>query len=139
MSGVLLDTHILIWTLFDRPDLSRYAQELIDAADDVFVSVVSIYEIDFKRSRGGVRAADTYLNRMPANLPAYIPTIGFHLLDIDAEMAWQAARLPIEHGDPWDRILVAQALLRDIPLISADRRLRQATNASPLTRSILAF
>ena len=53
MSGVLLDTHVLIWSLFDRPELTSSARRHIDPARPIYVSVVSIYEIDFKRARAG--------------------------------------------------------------------------------------
>lgn len=139
MSGVLLDTHVLIWSLFDRPELTSSARRHIDPARPIYVSVVSIYEIDFKRARAGARSADGFLRAMPRDLPAALPGLGLTLVPLDARTARAAAILPIDHGDPWDRILVAQALALDAPLLSADTRLRAATEAHPDTAGVVVF
>jgi PIN domain nuclease of toxin-antitoxin system len=139
VSAVLLDTHALIWSLFDRPELTASARGWIEDASSVYVSVVSIYEIDFKRRRGGLRAKDSFLHRMPHNMPATLPSLGFKLADVSAEVAWRAARLPFDHPDPWDRILVAQAMALDASLISNDKPLRAAVDSQPFTSGVIAF
>ena len=139
MSGVLLDTHVLIWSLFDRPELTPSARRRIDPDRPIYVSVVSIYEIDFKRARAGARSADSFLRAMPRDLPAVLPGLGLTLVPLDARMARAAATLPIDHGDPWDRILVAQAFALDVPLLSADTRLRIAADAHADTAGVVVF
>lgn len=137
---VLLDTQVLIWALFKDKRLSSVAAELIDIADEVFVSVVSIYEIDFKRHRPQrLKASDGLLQRMPRNMPSNLPRLGYTVIPVDAEAAWRAASLPFSHGDPWDRILVAQALILDVALVSADQTLRKHVDGHQLTRGLIEF
>jgi PIN domain nuclease of toxin-antitoxin system len=136
---VLLDTHTLIWVLFKRPEMSASAWDWINDADDVYVSVVSIYEIDYKRLRGGTRANDSFLMRMPANMPKSLPSLGFKLIDISADTAWRAATLPIEHSDPWDRMLVSQAIGLNAVLVSADRPLKAAVDRQQATSGVVVF
>lgn len=140
MNAVLLDTQVLVWSLFKDPRLSDKALRWIDECEQVFVSVASIYEIDFKRrDPGRLRARDALLQRMPANMPANLPRLGFTLVPVDAEVAWQAARLPIDHGDPWDRILLAQAIELDVPLVSADQALLRSAEAHQKTAGVIVF
>ncbi len=140
MSSVLIDTQILVWSLFKDRRLSALAEDLVDTSDRVFVSVASIYEIDFKRrDRRRLRAQDALLLRMPDDMPANLPKLGFTILPIDAELAWRAARLPIAHGDPWDRFLLCQSLILGVPLVSADQALRDKADAHPKTRGIVVF
>ncbi len=121
-----------MWWLFDSPLLSKTARQLIDESDHACVSAVSIYEIDFKRRDERGRGRNDFLLRMPADMPRVLPTLGLQLLDVTPQVAWRAARLPIEHSDPWDRFLVAQALELNIPLISADRVLLAQAGDTPV-------
>lgn len=140
--SVLLDTHALIWWLFDDPRLSAIARRWIAESDAVYVSAASIYEIDAKRRRIEQQAARSRprkptvggdpLLRMPANMPGSLPMFGMQLLDITPEVAWRAARLPFDHSDPWDRILVAQARALEVPLISCDRHLLEQARDTPI-------
>lgn len=139
MSGVLLDTHVLIWSLFDHPNLTTSARTWIDPSQPIYVSAVTLYEIDNKRRCGGSRASDALLHRMPTNMPAALPQLGFTLLPMAPDIAWRAANLPIDARDPWDRILVAQALALDVPLISADAPLRVSTERHQKTADVIAF
>lgn len=124
--NVLLDTNALIWWLLEPQLLSTIAYRAIEQADDVFVSAVSIYEIDYKREklRSSGHPEDSILFRMPRNMPGSLPQLDLKLLDITADAAWRAARLPMIHKDPWDRLLVAQANILDAPLVSIDEDLR---------------
>lgn len=112
---LLLDSHALWWTIRGFPRLSARARALIlDDDNDVFYSPVSLYEIVFKASRG----------RMPAaamHLPEAVRSPGFREVALTSPHLVHAARLDWEHGDPWDRILLAQARLEAMDLISADR------------------
>ena len=111
---LLLDSHVLWWAIRGLPRLSDKAQtRILDDENDVFYSPASLYEIVFKASRG----------RMPlaaVHLPEAVRFSGFHELALTSLHLVQAARLDWDHGDPWDRILLAQARLEDMDLISAD-------------------
>lgn len=117
MSRLLVDTHALLWWLSDDPGLSATAREAVaDPANDVFVSTASIWEIAIKRALGKLSAPD--------DLPAHIEAEGFGWLPVNAEHAWHVQELPPHHRDPFDRLLVAQSLVEQMPIISADLRLR---------------
>ncbi len=124
--NVLLDTNALLWSLLKPDRLSALARRVIEEAGTVHVSAASIYEIDFKREKlkaGGVRREDSFLTRMPNDMARSLPALGFAMLDISAEVAPRAARLPLHHRDPWDRLIVAQAMSLDVPLVSVDAAL----------------
>jgi PIN domain nuclease of toxin-antitoxin system len=112
---LLLDTHALLWWLADDDQLGSQARELIeDPGNDVLVSVVSLWEIVVKVRVGKLEAdigevADT------------IPREGFALLDISMAHLLALARLPMHHRDPFDHLLMAQAIEEDATFISADR------------------
>ena len=99
MSRILLDTHLLLWAVAEPRKLPPGARRRIEAAD-VFVSAVSILEVSIKAALGKL-AAD------PAELLAEIEPAGFTLLPITGEHAAAVARLPAEHTDPFNRMLVA--------------------------------
>ena len=125
MRPVLLDTHALVWAMKLPELLSDRARNRIERAETVYVSAASIYEIDSKRRYANqARSRSRGLSRMPANMPGTLPLLGYTLLDITADIAWRAANFPMDHGDPWDRILIAQAKLLQIPLVSCDETLR---------------
>ncbi|ATQ42127.1 type II toxin-antitoxin system VapC family toxin [Caulobacter mirabilis] len=140
--SVLLDTHVLLWWQLDSPRLSETARRWIAEADVVYVSAASIYEIDDKRRQIRAKQAQGRTGRqpdqqvvllaMPDDLLVALPTFGLRILEITAEAAWLAARLPFDHPDPWDRILVAQAKLLACPLITADRRLHDQAKDTPI-------
>jgi PIN domain nuclease of toxin-antitoxin system len=123
--AVLLDTQALVWWLFDDDRLSEDARDLIAGQDVVHVSAVSLYEIEYKRRKNQGSGADSLLLRMPKNLPGVLPGLGLNLVDITPRVMWDAARLPMHHRDPWDRVLVAQSRDMMVGLVSADKMLRQ--------------
>ena len=113
---LLIDTHVLIWWLTEPSWLSSHSQNLLNADSvEVLVSVVSAYEIEFKRS------ADPLLQRMPEDLVGAVFAEGFDWLDIAPEDAVTAGRLPRHHRDPWDRLLIAQGARRGIPIMTRDQ------------------
>jgi PIN domain nuclease of toxin-antitoxin system len=113
VSGLLVDTHALLWWLTDDAALSPAARDAIaDPVNEPFVSSASIWEIAIKRSLGKLTAPD--------DLPDRIADEGFPWLPISANHAWQVRELPLHHRDPFDRILVAQALIERLPIITAD-------------------
>jgi PIN domain nuclease of toxin-antitoxin system len=132
MSRVLIDTHVLIWSLLASRRLSARALRRIEAADVVLVSAASFYEIEFKRRVDRARSRKDDLAALPATLLDHVQGLGLAVLPISPEQAVMAANLPIAHGDPWDRILLAQARDLDVPLISADAVLRRHAGDVPV-------
>ena len=109
---ILLDTHLFIWAVSAPSKLSAAARKQIDAGD-VFVSAASIWEIAIKSGIGKI-AAD------PVVLLEGIEPAGFSLLNITGEHAAKVAQLPPVHRDPFDRLLVAQALTEPMVLLTND-------------------
>lgn len=114
MSGLLLDTHTLVWWSLDSPRLSLAARAAImGVAPDVWVSAASVYEGDLKVRRGRIVGVDRSI--------AEIATAeGFGLLAIDADDAATAAAFDHAHGDPFDRLIAAQALARGMRVVTKD-------------------
>jgi PIN domain nuclease of toxin-antitoxin system len=111
---LLLDTHVMLWWLAD--DLDRIGVSAADAirhADEVFVSVASVWEVEIKRASGKLIADD--------DLPHALRTSSFDVLDIRIDHATVAARLPKHHNDPFDRVLIAQAQVEELTLVTADK------------------
>lgn len=103
---ILLDTHTFLWAIINDPKLSaRVIQEIVNPANEVFVSVASSWEIAIKYSLGKLplpQPPDPYL-------AAQRSLAGFELLVVDEPEVCQVDRLPAIHRDPFDRLLVAQA------------------------------
>lgn len=120
---VLLDTHVLLWFLQDDSKLSPVArQNLRLYSTHAFVSVVSVWEIAAKSSLGKLRLYAP-LAKM---LDEEIPENGFELLPVERDHLLQVQNLPFPangHSDPFDRMLVAQALAEDFEILSADAKL----------------
>lgn len=117
---LLLDTSVFLWWITDSDRLSRRARELIaDGANDVWFSVVSGWEIVIKAA----------LKRIgfPGNADSFIPeqlaVNSFEILPIHLRHVLRIARLPAIHQDPFDRMLIAQALEEKLTILSADRQL----------------
>ena len=113
---VLLDTHLLLWALSAPARLPAPARRLIQDAD-VYVSAASIWEISVKASLGKLRAD-------PNEVLAALEPAGFLSLPIAGEHAARVASLPPVHRDPFDRLLIAQALVEPMRLISTDGALQ---------------
>jgi PIN domain nuclease of toxin-antitoxin system len=113
---LLLDTHVFLWALAGSRELKAPARRLIESADEVHVSAASIWEIAIK-SRLGKIDAD------PAEVVEAIEPAGFVELPVRATHAKGVATLPAHHSDPFDRILIAQALAEPLRLVTADHLL----------------
>ncbi|MHC5727571.1 MAG: type II toxin-antitoxin system VapC family toxin [Nostoc sp.] len=110
---LLLDTCALIWSLEDNPCLLPEAREQIsDSSNKVFVSAISVWEIEIKRKKGQLKT--------PENLLQAIIDTQFSFLSITEHHAVKAASLPEHHKDPFDRILIAQAILEKMVIITSD-------------------
>lgn len=110
---ILLDTHIYLWWLQDHPKLSALAREKIISATEVYVSSASIWEASIKIGIGKLEADIDVL-------AAQIAENSFLELAVSARHAAQLVRLPEIHRDPFDRILVAQAICEPLRLLTAD-------------------
>lgn len=107
VSGLLLDTHILLWWLADDPKLPLWMRPHLAAPETpCYVSAASLWEIGIKRQLGKLDAPDS--------LMAIIAEEGFRRLNITFEHAEAAASLPLHHRDPFDRMLVAQAVIESL-------------------------
>jgi PIN domain nuclease of toxin-antitoxin system len=114
---LLLDTHAFLWWVAASKELSRKARTAIASArSQCFVSVASGWEIAIKASLGKLRI-DGALDRF---LPEQLAANGFQALPIDLRHAARVATLPFHHRDPFDRLLVAQALEGELAMVTAD-------------------
>ncbi|MBI5278937.1 MAG: type II toxin-antitoxin system VapC family toxin [Burkholderiales bacterium] len=115
---LLLDTHVFLWAVAGSSQLKPATRRLIEAADEVHVSAASIWEVAIKARLGKIQAD-------PDDLAQAITASGFLELPIKASHAAGVARLPPHHHDPFDRLLVAQALAEPLRLLTADETLAQ--------------
>ena len=114
---LLLDTHVFLWWVGASPRLSRRAKTAIaNTRNQCFVSVASAWEIAIKVSLGKLRI-DAALDRF---LPEQLGANGFEPLAIDMKHTARVARLPFHHRDPFDRLLVAQAIEEELAVVTAD-------------------
>lgn len=119
---VLLDTCTLIWATLSPSSLSREARETIaDEGNTILVSAVSAWEIAVKVRLGKVPGAE----KLERGYLDVVEDAGYTLLAIDTESALRAGRLVADHKDPFDRMIAAQALGLDIPVLSPDSLLDQ--------------
>jgi PIN domain nuclease of toxin-antitoxin system len=114
---LLLDTHVALWAITDSPSLQQKTRELIESARvDVWVSVASIWEVAIKHSLG---RGDMPISGKQAL--HYFGVSGYRILSIEPEHAAAVEDLPMYHADPFDRLIVAQALMEPMRLITHDR------------------
>jgi PIN domain nuclease of toxin-antitoxin system len=117
--NLLLDTHVALWAITDSPKLSRKARELIESPKAiVWISVASVWEISIKHALG---RGDMPVSGQDAM--RYFRESGYRFLAIEAEHAVVVEELPAHHQDPFDRLLVAQALVEPMRLMTHDAML----------------
>jgi PIN domain nuclease of toxin-antitoxin system len=125
--NVLLDTHTLLWYYLDDPQLSRVAQSTIeDPVNRVFVRPASHWEIAIKLSTGKY----TLHVPFPTFVQEAIYDNCFTLLPIEPRHSAELVAMTYHHRDPFDRMIVAQAIVEDMPIISVD----SALDAYPIRR-----
>jgi PIN domain nuclease of toxin-antitoxin system len=116
---VLLDTHTLIWWMVDPSRLSKAAAAtLADTNNRILVSAVVAWELAIKINAGKIQPTSLLLG-----LDGAFAAQTFAELPISFEHAVKAGLLPLHHRDPFDRLLVSQALVLGLPIVSADRTL----------------
>ncbi len=116
--NLLLDTHALLWWLDDNPTLSEKARAAISEGRNlVFISAVVIWEIRIKQALGKLE--------IPSNFRAVLDVQPLRALDITAEHAHAIGDLPAYHRDPFDRMLVAQAKVENLSLVTRDTHLKK--------------
>ena len=113
---LLLDTHALLWLMDDDPRLNRRARTLIDSAAEVHISSASIWEIAIKARLGKIEED-------PEEIVERMEEAGLRELPISARHAAASGKLPLLHRDPFDRLLVAQAITEPMRLLTADAQL----------------
>ncbi|WP_420238617.1 type II toxin-antitoxin system VapC family toxin [Telmatobacter bradus] len=113
---LLLDTHILLWLLKDSPRLGQDARHWIMQADEIYVSTASIWEIAIKAGLGKLQADATKVANQ-------LQSLGFQELPVRNNHA--AAVQNLHHRDPFDPLLIAQAISEPMRLLTADARLAQ--------------
>lgn len=122
----LLDTHTLIWGIGKSTALSNKVRELFD--DDknkFFVSAVSLWEIAIKHHSGKLQLK----NFLITEIPDYCERLGFELIALEPKIALQSAQLPKrDNCDPFDRMLIFQAIARNWTFVSKDRSIKQYAN-----------
>jgi PIN domain nuclease of toxin-antitoxin system len=115
---LLLDTPALLWFALGDPRTSEAARNAVDSRDnDVLVGAVSAWEVTAKVRIGKLPEADRFAEEFPAR----IRSLGFQELAVTVEHGQRAGLLPGSHKDPFDRMLIAQALTEDIPIVSNEK------------------
>jgi PIN domain nuclease of toxin-antitoxin system len=114
--NLLLDTHVALWAITDSPKLPKKARELIESPKTaVWISTASVWEIAIKHALG---RGDMPVSSQDA--VRYFRESGYRLLAVEAEHAMAVEELPVHHQDPFDRILVGQALVEPMRLMTHD-------------------
>ena len=115
---ILLDTHIFYWLFYDQRKLPSAARTILDDADAVFVSAVSLWEIAIKVRVGKLKAdIPELLGSLEAANLLELPVLARHTPIVSV--------LPLHHADPFDRLLIAQAMSEPLHLITTDPLLKQ--------------
>jgi PIN domain nuclease of toxin-antitoxin system len=110
--SVLLDTHFILWMRMAPHQLTQGERNVVDGASAVYLSAVSLWEIAILLGGGRIPNGTDQLLEVPG---------GFNLLPIELDHCRAVAKLPRYHGDPFDRMLVAQAQSEHVPLLTRDR------------------
>lgn len=113
MSQLLLDTHAAMWFCIEANDLGRRADSAIRGANVVKFSAITPWELSVKRSSGKLR--------FDVDLVGSLIAAGFEELPISARHGERAGSLPLHHRDPFDRMLIAQAQMERLTIVTADR------------------
>ena len=119
---ILLDTHAFLWWNMDAPQLSQKAKEMIASSKtEIYISAASTWEIAIKCQKGKLILPEPPEKYVISRISYY----GFDILPIHISHTVKTYSLPLIHADPFDRILIAQCMLENMDMISADEYIRQ--------------
>lgn len=114
---VLIDTHIFLWFINDDPKLSATTKALLQSEANVMVSIASLWEIAIKISLGKLRLPES----IEVLFPEQLRVNNIALLPIDVQHLKMMTTLPFHHRDPFDRLIIAQAIVEEAGLVSMDQ------------------
>ncbi|HEV2135066.1 MAG TPA: type II toxin-antitoxin system VapC family toxin [Terracidiphilus sp.] len=118
---ILIDTHYVLWAAINSKRMEPWARKLIaDLDNEILVSAASVYEISLKVRLGKLPEAVEFESDLIANIES---RLGYALLPLEPESMMRAARFEQPHADPFDRMIAAQAIQNNLPLLSTDPRL----------------
>jgi PIN domain nuclease of toxin-antitoxin system len=116
MKKYLLDTHILLWAIYDLKKLSPKTFEILeDKSNKIYISLASIWEIFIKTKKGTLKLNTDILEE--------IKILGIEILPIKIEHICLTDTLPLIHNDPFDRLLISQSIYENLNLITSDKKL----------------
>ena len=118
---ILIDTHYVLWAAIDSARMKPWAKELLaNLHNDILVSAASLYEISLKVRRGKLPEAVEFESDLIDNIEN---RLGYMLLPLEPESMMRAARFENAHADPFDRMIAAQAIQNNLPILSTDPKL----------------
>ncbi len=114
----LLDTGIWIWSISTTEEINQAGREILrNGGEEVYLSAVTSWEVSIKMQLGKLRLPD-----FPAQcVPAFAARQGLQLLSITHDHAFKVFDLPLRHRDPFDRLIIAQAIAEDMTILTSDR------------------
>jgi PIN domain nuclease of toxin-antitoxin system len=114
----LLDTGIWIWSISATERINETAQEILrNGSEEIYLSAVTSWEVSIKMQLGKLRLPD-----FPAQcVPAFAAKQGLRLLSVTHDHAFKVFDLPLHHRDPFDRLIISQAIVEDLVVLTADR------------------
>jgi PIN domain nuclease of toxin-antitoxin system len=115
---LLIDTHTFLWFIHDDPNLSDRAASLLESDADLLLSTASLWEIAIKVNLQKLTLPDTY----EIFIPHQIQINSIEILPIEMEHLAVAVKLPLHHRDPFDRLLISQAIAEQIAIASIDQK-----------------
>jgi PIN domain nuclease of toxin-antitoxin system len=117
----LLDTHVFLWFVFgDRRLENKYRQIIKNRNNEIFISLASFWEIAIKNGQGNLSLKAPFLDFIDAN----VIQEGIKIFPIDLHHLDQVQRLPLHHRDPFDRLIIAQSIVENIPIITDDPKFK---------------
>ena len=114
--GFLIDTHVLIWSLYQRAKLPERFFPALEGGKPTWISVATVWEVEIKKKTGKLPIPDAIWSQAT--------DVGHRVLTIETRHAVTAARLPRHHGDPFDRMLIAQARIEGLTILTVDEAFR---------------
>ncbi|MGH9583727.1 MAG: type II toxin-antitoxin system VapC family toxin [Bryobacteraceae bacterium] len=118
---ILIDTHYVLWAAINSKRMEAWARRLIANLDnEILVSAASVYEISLKVRYGKLPEAAEFESDLVTNIES---GLGYTILPLDPDSMMRAARFEDPHADPFDRIIAAQAIQNNLPILSTDPRL----------------